>query len=146
MKGRRFFLLLAMALILPCMVFSQGAAAEVADSDMEPFLGKWKGTHDECRSATECETRNVDMTITRDQVTYVLGPSGAGMGRHSKATKGPVSKTYPVTFVKDAGGSGFFFVTTSGTKIMFRTEKGKLVGKGTGGRFGITYRLSKAGS
>ncbi|HOI95294.1 MAG TPA: hypothetical protein PK250_11375 [Syntrophobacter fumaroxidans] len=145
MRARTAWFLMAAVLLIPCICQAQTQSGAVTQGDIAPFLGQWTGQHDECRSAANCESRSVHMTITEDTVTYTLSAADGGFARHTKSTSGPSSKSYPAKFEKAGGVTTMSFTTQSGNKIKFSLSGGRLTGKGTGGRFIVKYNLTKAG-
>jgi hypothetical protein len=150
MRKQLIHFLVAAVLLVPFGYAAQASSAQVTEADMAPFLGKWTGQHEEGTSGGSSESRPVELTISnsggRPMVAYKLGPSGAGFGKHSASSSGSRTSNYPGMFKKRDGVTTFSFTTSSGTKIVFTLENGKLIGNGTGGRFTIRYFLSKAGS
>ena len=150
MRTKLIYFLVAAVLLVPSGFLAQASSAQVTEADMAPFLGKWTGQHEESTGGASSESRAVELTIStsggQPAVTYTLGPSGAGLGRHTQSTAGPRASHYPGKFEKQNGVTTFSFKTSSGTRIVFTLENGKLIGNGTGGRFTIRYALSRAGS
>lgn len=146
MRARTFCFLMAALLFIPCVCLAQTQRETVTPEDIAPFLGSWTGTHEECSSAANCDSRNVRMNIMKDKVEYTLSSADAGFNRYSKSSKGPSTKTYPSEFRKKNGVTTFSFTTSSGNEIEFNVTGGRLMGQGTGGRFDVKYSLKRAGN
>lgn len=115
-------------------------------SELSPFLGRWVGQFEECK-ASDCESRTVKVTIAleKDQpiITVTFGPADAGINRYSKGTKGPITTRYSGQVEKQTEGTTLSYTAKSGTKVVFQLQGNKLIGRGTGGRFAVNYRLQK---
>ncbi len=145
MISARIFFLAAALFLIPCVCVAQTQSESVTAADIQPFVGTWSGTYEECKGATECEGRIVTMTITNDTITYSLGAGTGGFAKHSKAGSVPTSNNYPAKYEKVKGVTTMSFTTSSGTLVRFTLGGGKLKGQGSGGRFNVRYTLSKAG-
>lgn len=137
-------------LVAPSLCAAQAPpSGQGGPADLAPFLGRWTGQHEECTSGGSCESRSVEMVISHQEgrisVVAMLGPGSAGFQKYSKTTKGTVNKTYTGVIEKGDGVPCLSFTTPSGTKVVLRSQGGKLIGKGTGGRFTVNYRMQKAG-
>jgi hypothetical protein len=145
MRAKIACVLAVVVLLIPCMCLAQAQSTAVTAADIAPFIGKWTGQHEECRSAADCEARSVEMTISSDMVMYTLSAGSAGFARHSKGGSASSSKSYPAKYQKVNGVTTMSFTTSSGNVIKFTHSGGKLTGQGTSGRFNVRYSLTKAG-
>ncbi len=149
MRTKLIFLLAAALFLVP---FTAIAQAPVADSSIQPFLGKWVGQEDECKSAADCQSSNIQVNITNNNgqaaVEFTISPATEGKGRHSSSftSQGSNTRTFPAKFETRSGGTILSYLTKSGTRVELMLQGGKLVGHNTSGRFNLRYSLTKAGS
>jgi hypothetical protein len=145
MRAKLVCFLAAVVLFIPCVCVAQTESATVSSADIEPFVGSWTGQYRECTGPADCESRKIDMAVTTDTVSYTLGPGEGGFNRHTKASSGPSSKSYPARYEKVKGVITLSFTQSSGMVISFTRSGDKLMGQGSSTRFDETYTLTKTG-
>lgn len=151
MQGKSVLLAVVALLVAPFLCMAQAPpSAQGVETDAAPFLGRWTGQHEECTSGGSCETRSADMLISiqggRISVVSTLGPANTGFQQYSKASKGPVKKSFTGIIDKTGTVPRLLLTMPSGTKVFFTHQGNELIGHGSGGRFTVNYYLKKAGS